>query len=126
MKQEDLIREACIWAAEHGYQIRRGCLFDWTKPGEDGIPVRSEQPTACDATGAVLLKNGLGEKFSKEGMYKGWVADLCKILDVDGFWLYRFWMGFDRNFQILIVVDEKHSKTDETARLGIQIAKDFV
>lgn len=59
----------------------------------------------------------------------GWLKELCNVLDVDSFWLWRFWMGWDRNFQILVENTAKGGHTtfsrDEVARLGIKLAKEY-
>jgi len=112
VKQEAHISD-CIEACMHrGIRIVRGPLFDWC--GGDGIT-----PVACDATGAVLYVHKL-ERSTQI------VTDLSRILDVTEFWLYLFWLGFDRNHQVWVTDDKgKPIRPDETCRLGITLAKRY-
>lgn len=96
--------------------IVRGHLFSFAS---------NNDVIACDATGAILLEN----KSTLLHFEPGWMKELCKFLDVDSFWLWRFWMGWDRNFQVLVENTSKGGHTtfsrDEVARLGIKLAKEY-
>jgi len=50
----------------------------------------------------------------------------CELLDVDHAWLYRFWMGYDRAYQILFFDEEKKTSTkDEVSAFGIAMRKEL-
>lgn len=113
MKQEDHLR-SCIEQVK--IPIVRGPLFVF---GKDDI-IQS-----CDAIGAVLLI----EKSSKLHFEPGWLKEVTQLLDVDSFWLWRFWMGWDRGFQVLVEHIGKGghltSSEDDVAKLGIRLAKEY-
>lgn len=120
MKQEALIAQAIERTRAEGILIRRGAHFDWTIPVVGGIPIRSVTPTSCNATGAVLWAAGRATEPHQ-------LKILCDLLDVDTWWLYRFWVGFDRNHQILIMdEDNKITGQDEISKMGIRIGKKYV
>ena len=99
-KQEDILRQAIQAARERGIVITRGATFDWTQPGPQGIPVRAEVASSCDATGAVVLFMGW------PGLSPGWLQAVCEFMDVDAFWFWRFWLGWNRNYQVQVWVDD--------------------
>jgi hypothetical protein len=48
------------------------------------------------------------------------------ILKVDGFWLRRFLLGFDRGHRVLFLDDDlKVVGQDDVSLLGIKLAKEF-
>lgn len=115
------LREAIAWAREQGIQIvRGGPWFDWTGPGQSIV--------ACDAVGAVLLKNGLVTKPSPTPETPGYMRLAAKQLDVDAFWLRRFWMGWDREHHVTLVIKEKESEKetkDDVSAFGISLWKEM-
>jgi len=117
MKQEEQLRNSIETISLTEIQIVRGPLFIFSE---------SDKVTACDAIGAVLLV----EKSNKLHFESGWLKEACKLLDVDSFWLWRFWMGWDRKFQVLVEHKGKgdHStfSDDDVAKLGIRLAKQYV
>ncbi len=113
-KAETIIREAITNVRAKGIRIQPGAMIDWT--GEGGTPV------SCDALGAVALHHDIASK----SFPSGWLKKLCTILGEDTFWVYRFCMGFDRKYQILIIEDERSKVTrDEVSALGIRLRKEF-
>lgn len=60
---------------------------------------------AVDPLIAVLIKN---DKFDKEYNPRntGFIKLISEVLDVDHFWIYRFHMGYDRQYQILVGTDD--------------------
>lgn len=87
-RQEDIIRRAVEAARAKGIWVTPGPVFDTSTLTSEGLPVR------CDVTGAVLLLMGWNSLAS------GWLKAFCTFLDVDVFWLWRFWMGMDRDYQV--------------------------
>lgn len=124
MKQEFIFTKAIEFAVSEGIKIRRGVCFDWTQYIQGSpIPITTYIPTSVNATGAVLWFNKKEECFGQFGEIK----TLCNLLDVDTWWLYRFWMGFDRNFLIQIMDDDnKIIGQDEISKLGMSLAKKYV
>lgn len=87
-----LILQALQRARGLGIRVAPGPMVHWSK---------DRQPIACDATGALALEIGV----AVDGrLTSGWLASLCGYLDVDTFWLWRFWMGLDRDFQVQVWV----------------------
>lgn len=122
--QEEVLREAIEKARGRGIVVNTGAIFDWTEPGPDGVPIRnrSEAPSSCDATGAVLLMMG------RPGLTPGWMKALCDYMQVDGFWLWRFWMGWNRNYQVQVLVregDKERWADDEVSHFGRRLAKEL-
>lgn len=84
-----IIRSASILARENGLSLSKGSLFTW-----EGIGY--ERLVACDGTGAVLWQNNLHRSDNR-------ILDLCRLLDVDAWWLHRFWIGWSQNTTLSIV-----------------------
>lgn len=124
MKQEFIFIKAIESVASEGIKIRRGACFDWTQYIQGSpTPIKTNTPTSVNATGAVLWFNKREECIGQANELKL----LCNLLDVDTWWLYRFWMGFDRNFLIQIMDDDnKIIGQDEISKLGISLAKKYV
>lgn len=124
MKQEFIFAQAIESAASEGIKIRRGASFDWTQYVQgSSTPIETNTPTSVNATGAVLWVNGREECIGQSNQIK----ILCNLLDVDTWWLYRFWMGFDRNYLVQIMDHEmKIIGQDEISKLGISLAKKYV
>jgi hypothetical protein len=122
LKTSTLIREACAFVRENGYQIiRGGAWFEWD----------SEKILACDPIGAVLIYKGavpkeLDPKRPETLVNPGLMEAARDVLDVDHFWLYRFWMGFDRGFQIKVTNEKSDTETkDEISESGIALAREL-
>jgi hypothetical protein len=116
VNQETELENACEWSVKNNIKITRGALFD-RSAGKEVI--------ACDAIGAFLFYRNA----DKIHMEKGWLKNVCDLLNVDTFWLWNFWMGFDRSFQVMIEKSNGHStyfEPDKTAKFGIKLAKQFV
>ena len=105
------IRSACLSAKASGLRIVRGPFFDWT--GGDGKLV------AVDGLGAVLL--------SMRGVAPSKVAALCARLDVDGGWLARWCIGWDRDV-VLVMHDDKGREIgrDAVGLAGQTLARELV
>jgi hypothetical protein len=118
------IRTAVAWAAEKNLPLLKGgAWFIFDAQG---------QATACDAIGAVLLKHdkvpaGIGIDYNAL-MRPGFSKMAAEILGVDSGWLHRFFMGYDRGYQVMLI-SEKDGKTkeskDEVSAYGISLAKEF-
>jgi len=127
MTREEKIREAVKQARAKGIKIVRGPCFDWTKPDPNGgWPIHSgNKPSACDAVGAMFLYVG----HKNEWPYN-W-KPLLKEFDINGFWIYRFHIGFSVGNQIMVEIENKKTKKktkipDKVCKLGIKLAKEFV
>lgn len=121
MKQEDLFISALTKTKDRGLTITRGPMFSWL--GSERILI------ACDASGALAILSDKEEKFRAEGFYRGWLKELCMVLEVSDFWFHRFNMGFNRNFQIQFRYGSEEKpqfKPDEVSMLGTKLAKEFV
>lgn len=114
MKNELQFSEAIEKAASDGIAIRRGASFDWTSSSCPGFP------SACNATGAVLWAAGEAAKPRQ-------MRTLYSLLDCDSGWLYRFWIGFNQNHQLMILdQQDRIVGQDEVSKLGIRLAKKYV
>lgn len=108
------LRDAIFWADYNNIKIKKGIWFRLDS---------SYKVTESDIIGALLLSNGLdlsNINFSKPGF----LAKAQELLEVDYFWLYRFFMGFDSGYQILIKEKDKEIK-DEVSFYGICLAKEL-
>jgi hypothetical protein len=47
------------------------------------------------------------------------------MLETDFNWLVRFWMGFDRGHQVLLINDKDKEIKDDVSAFGIQLAKEL-
>jgi len=105
------IRAACLAAKASGLRIVRGPFSDWT--GGDGKLV------AVDGLGAVLL--------SMRGTAPSKVAALRARLDVDGGWLARWCIGWDRDV-VMAKLDDKGCETgrDAVSLAGQTLARELV
>jgi hypothetical protein len=112
------IRQACEKIQAQGIKICRG---PWYTFSADRLVQE------CCAMGAVLL---VAEVPYPEDLVKpGFLKEACRILEVDAFWMQRFWMGWDRGHQVKFY-SEKNGKTyesdDEVSAFGISLAREFV
>lgn len=112
MRQEPHIRRAIADARADGLSIVRGGGAAFTN-GPNGTE-------AVDATGAVLYSCGV------YSLDRGWLAVLCDALDVDSFWLWRFWMGWDRDTALTRIDDDGREHVDDVStwarKLGRELA----
>lgn len=113
---EDAIREA----KSRGIKITRGAQFNWS--GGQG-----DLPSACDAIGAVLIREGKAVR----GFPKGWLWEVCQLLDTDTYWFWRFTMGWNYGQRIELLVPHPKKKDkmvrikDEVSRQGDDLAKRY-
>lgn len=102
-----------------GIAIRCGATFDWTDSSKP-IPLRCTPPSACNATGAILWAAGEADRPNQ-------MKTLGRLLGVDSWWLYRFWMGFNQNHQLMVIdQNDKIIGVEEVSKLGIRLAKKYV
>lgn len=107
------VREACLWAKAAGHPLLRGCWFDFTR-----------EPWGCDPLGALLLQHGHVTGPAEHLGQPGYSALVRTLLEVDNFWLRRFWLGWDRGYQVLLVTDDAESK-DSVSTWAIALCKEF-
>jgi len=115
-----MIEAALCEVQSRGITITRRALFNWCNP--DGT--WSDTPVACDALGAVLIANNK----ASPGFPKGWLSDICRILNTDTYWLWRFWLGFDNGTPLIIIICKDGSeerREDSVSKLGVKMAKKF-
>ena len=109
------IREACLWAKANGHKLLSGgAWYDFTTT-----------PWGCDALGALLLQQKLVTKPNGPEGLSGLVK---ATLDVDDFWLRRFWLGWDRGYQVMITKSEKDKEIeskDDVSAFGISLRKEM-
>ncbi len=102
------IRDCCNQAKSKGIKITRGPWADTSQ----GI-------VSLCAIGAVLWAH---DKLGSENR----VREACLLLDVDAMWMRRFWMGFDRGFQAMLVdKDGKETNRDDVGQMGIDLAAEL-
>lgn len=91
---------------------------------------------AADPIAAVIIDSGripdtLDPSNPETMVRPGLIAIACELLDVDPAWLYRFWMGYDRGYQILFYSDDERTdggrKTtkDDVSAFGIAMRKEL-
>jgi hypothetical protein len=119
-KPLQLIEDAIKEAKSKGIKITRGAQFNWCG-GQNGMP------SACDAIGAVLIKNGK----AAPGFYKGWLWEMCQSLGTDTYWFWRFTMGWNYHQRIDLLLPDPKKKDklmrvkDEVSRQGDDLAKRY-
>lgn len=121
------ISDAIIWAKDNNvFLIHGGARFIFNAEGN---------ATHADIIGAILLMNnkvpaGIGLDY-RNLVTPGWDKMAAEILEVDSWWLYRFYMGYDRGHQILFISegDKKSKKAkeikDEVSKFGISTVKEI-
>jgi len=114
MNRAEFIRNACLAVKVKGLKLKRGPWFD----------ISSGEIKSCCAIGAVLLTN-TDFKLVENSTTPGYTRQACELLDVDAHWLVRFWMGFDRGHQVMLINDKDKEIRDEVSALGIQLAKEL-
>lgn len=118
MNKVDVIRNACLAVKAKGIKLKTGGhWFDLT--GKEDSKVIS-----CCAIGAVLLSDP-EFSFAEDSSHPGYVKKACEILEADPSWLVRFWMGFDRGHQVILVNDKDKEIKDDVSAFGIQLAKEL-
>lgn len=123
-KIDSEIRSAVAWAAEKNLSLLKGgARFVFDAQG---------QATACDPLGAVLLKHNkvpAGIGLNPDALVRpGFIGMLSEILEVDAGWQHRFFMGYDRGYQV-VLISEKDGKTkeskDDVSFYGMSLAKEL-
>ncbi len=113
-KAFETIRSACIAARDRGLRLHRGPWFN----------LNADTIVGCCAIGAVLLDLPRPADLSNPGFVKA----ACDRLDVDAFFLQRFWMGWDRG-HVVTLVREKDGKSseskDEISGAALALAREF-
>lgn len=116
-----LIREACETVQKQGLTIAKGGAW---------LVFVEQKIVACDPIAAALIANN---KLPALNSYDvnimsnpGLVQIACDFLEIDRAWLYRFWMGFDRVYQIIFINDkEKNETKDEVSAFGILLRREL-
>ena len=132
--REKLICEALDAAIAQGIKIWPGTCFDWTdRPAgvifkKFVVPNNSGAlPSTCNAIGAMELLLG---RTTKNPI--GFTEKVCEYLKVGTYWLYRFHIGFDRNYQLVNKTEDKKkkgktiNKDDEVCKLGLKLRKRYI
>lgn len=119
VKTTTQLREACALVKSQGIKIVRGPWFVY----------EGDKIVACCATGAVLIANNKVSVKPTDLSSPGFMKMACEILGIDGRWLYRFFMGFDRGYQVTLILEDKESKKktevkDDVSEFGIQLWKE--
>jgi len=78
---KEIIEQSIEYAISKSYTIKPGAIF-------------SHKNKQCNAIGAVLLKYQL-EYLITDHFDPNFLSIICKTLNVDKYWLYRFIFGFD-------------------------------
>ncbi len=123
VKIDTEIRAAYSEAISKGLNILHGSA--WCEFGSE------YKLLGVDPIAAVILKN---DKFPKQDQINdeflsnpGFIKAACEILKVDPSWIYRFFMGYDRSYQIMIVQEKEKKETkDDVSNYGISLYKEFV
>lgn len=117
------IRESVAWIKENNIKLIKGGAWFYFK---------DNRAIEADFIGAVLLKNGAvpdGISLDLKLLVRpGFSKSACDILGVNSNWLHRFWMGSDRNYQVMIIGDPEakiKDRKDEVAAYGISLSKEF-
>ena len=109
------ITEACANVKARGLHLCRG--GPWLTRDEKTL-------IGVDPIAAVLFVHG-----SLTDVQTGRLTEVCKILHVNDFWLYRFWLGWDRGFLMHFTVLDKNKKevtlVDEISQFGIALSRSY-
>ncbi len=108
------IREACLAMKAKGIRLTRGPWFEFS----------GDNIVACCAIGAVLVEAGVAQR-AEDLSRPGYTRRACELLGVNPWWLYRFWMGFDRDFQIMFEDAEDRKTEDDVSAFGIRLRKEL-
>ena len=114
----DEISEACAKAKARGLRLCRGGPWLTREGGK---------LTGVDPIVAVLLEQG--NITEEDPIGPGRLAAACSYLQVNEFWLYRFWIGWDQDFQIRFTVLDKNKKEtvvlDAVSQFGIALGRKY-
>ena len=118
------LREACKEMGVRGIKLLHdGAWYEWD----------SEKIIGADPIGAAILvagklPPGLDPKNAETMVRPGLMEAACELLGVDAGWLWRFWMGYDRGYQVMIVTEEKGKERkeslDEVSAFGISFHRE--
>lgn len=114
------IREAIAFVRAAGIKLHPGIWFEWNEEGKI---------ISCDPIGAVLIKNNAVPDYVPQSTRSNFSETARFILNVDWSWLRRFWLGFDRGYQVLIIHEENNKEIetkDDVSHYGIGLYKEFV
>lgn len=114
MNPFNTIESSCLLARENGLFIMKSALFYWEGKNNDKL-------LGCDGTGAVLWMNNLQKSHNR-------IEELCRLLEVDTWWLHRFWIGWSQNTTLSIVEDRGNNVIvvvgqDEVSKKASQLSK---
>jgi len=114
MTPEEVVLLAVTWATANNIRLVRGPIFSFC-----------EEPPACGALGAVLLKAGLA-RLCEDGFDPGWDEKLRGLLEADRTWVWRFNHGWNHGNCLTVEYEEK-GKTkilkDEVSHWAHKLAK---
>lgn len=125
LKIMTLLRESCDEMRARGIAIvHGGAWYIW----------ESNRITGADPIGAAILAQGklpegLDPNKPETLVRPGLMQVACELLGVDAGWLWRFWMGFDRNYQVTIVTGEGQARketADEVSAFGIAFRREVL
>jgi hypothetical protein len=119
----ELIRKSCANCEQRGIAIVcGGPWMEWK-----GTDLLSVDPIAAVIVDQGRLPEGHDPTKPETLVNPGLIRVACELLDVDHAWLYRFWMGYDRNYQILFYSDEerKNATKDDVSAFGIAMRKEL-
>jgi hypothetical protein len=126
VKVTTLLREACAAMPARGIQVVcGGAWYVW-----DSEKILGADPIGAAILVADKLPAGLDPKDPSTHVRPGLMEAACKLLDVDAGWLWRFWMGYDRNYQVMIVTEEKGKERkeslDEVSAFGMALRREIL
>lgn len=115
------IRKGIAWAQENNIRIVWG--GPWFIFNAEG------NATSADAIGTILLMHGkvpAGMGLDTEDLVRpGFIKAACEILGVDPGWLHRFFMGYDRGYQVMLIGEKDKEIKDEVSWYGITLQKEL-
>lgn len=120
MNESKTIMDACYFCISKGIKIKGGGSY---LEISNGNIISVDPLIAC-----LIYKNKINEDYSNiESLVRpGFIKLICQILGVDAFWIRKFWLGFDRQYQILILDEnEKEIGQDDVSKFGIHVFKSF-
>lgn len=122
-KTNDIIIAACEEVIKRGLTLCRGGAH---------FEVKDNQIVSCDPITATLMVGGFLPELDFSDLnqmaHPGIIEAAWTHLGLDPLWLYRFWMGYDRDYQIILIKDEGDKTThtkDDVSKFGIFVAKKF-
>lgn len=116
-----LLRESCEFVRAKGIRIiRGGAWFEWST-----TTILGADPIGAALIAQGKLPAGLDPLLPETMVRPGLVQASCELLAVDPMWLYRFWMGYDRNFQIMAISEKGQESKDEVSEFGIAMSREL-